>query len=56
MALCDPEYAAYQDYLQEVYGPILELSRAQYQHREGSEYNAYIDPAKLFAFVPHPEG
>jgi hypothetical protein len=51
----DPEYAAYEDYLREVYGPVLDLSRARYKHRQGFEYNAYVEPAKLFAFVPHPE-
>ena len=51
----DSEYRAYEQYLREVYGPVLDLSRAQYEGRSGSEYNAYIEPSKLFAFIPHPE-
>ncbi len=50
-----PEYEAYNEYLKEVYGPNLDLSRALYEDREGTEYNAYIEPRRFFATWPHPE-
>jgi hypothetical protein len=51
-----PEYQAYDAYLREVYGPVLELSREQYAKRDGTGYDAWIEPRRLFATVPHPEG
>ena len=50
-----PAYLEYVDYVREVYGPIVELSRAQYEHRDGAEYTGWIEPRKFFATRPEPQ-
>ena len=47
-------YSAYNDYLSEVYGSTLELSRAMYNDRDGTEYSGWIEPRRFFATRPHP--
>ena len=45
-------FREYQDYVREIYGPIVDLSRAQYASRAGVEYNGWIEPRKFFATRP----
>ena len=43
---------SYERYLREIYGPVLELSAALYTDRAGTEYNAWIEPRRIFATAP----
>ncbi len=47
-----PEYAAYETCLREVYGDLLDFSRAQYKDRIGEEFSAWIEARKFFATRP----
>ena len=43
-------------FIREIYGPIFEQSAALYVDRAGPSWDGWIDPERIFAMVPPPEG